>query len=98
MPFARAPNLNLITKKREFLTRDLLGLLFLLPQVPSLSALSVSCILSPDQLAVNLVFAPTHDLCPDVQQSALLGEDEEFTGCFVVDGDTCFLCQAQVTV
>ena len=49
-----------------------------------MSALSVSCVFSPDQLAVNLVFAPSHDLGPDIQQSVLLGEDEEFAGCVVV--------------
>ena len=44
------------------------------------------------------MLAPSHDLRPDVQQSALLGEDEEVFGCLVVEGDAHLLGQAQVAV
>ena len=63
-----------------------------------MSALPIFCVFSPDQSAVDLVLAPSHDLRPDIQQSALLGENEEFLGGLEVEGDARLFHQAQVTV
>ena len=98
LPFPRAPDLNLITKKRAFDLGSIGTPVSVAPDPVTVSSLSVSCVFSPDQSAVNLVFAPAHDLGPDVQQSVLLGEDDEFSGCLVVEGNTCLFCQAQVAV